>query len=226
MSVFNRASVTCSVCGQVTEGEVAGSVNADRRPDLRGAILDRRFQLVSCASCKANLRLPPGMTYMDMGRQQWMIAYPVDFVAQWREKESIAQDVFTRGFGLGAPAAARALGISLVPRIAFGWPAIREKILCRALERDDVTLELLKLLVIRTIPNPPFSDATELRLESADDEAVVLAWSAKATEAILTTVRVPWSAYDAIVEDEAGWAELRAGFESAMFVDIARLLID
>jgi hypothetical protein len=225
MSLFNRAAVTCPVCDAVTEGDVVASVNADRRPDLRAAIIDGSFQAVPCVSCGATLRLPPNLTYLDVGSGLWLLGHPIAALADWRDLETLCEDVFAHGFGAAAPKPAQAIGRRLRPRMAFGWPAVREKLLCAALDIDDSTLELLKLEIIRSIPDPPFADDSELRLVGADDAEIALQWSSTITEAPLTGLRLPWAAYEAIAPDDPAWASLRAEFAGRSFVDIARLLV-
>ena len=38
------------------------------------------------------------------------------------------------------------MGEGFQPRLVFGWPALREKLLCASLSLNDVDLELLKWL--------------------------------------------------------------------------------
>ena len=44
MSLFNPAAAQCPNCGTAQDVQLVGSINADRRPDLRQQILDRTFQ--------------------------------------------------------------------------------------------------------------------------------------------------------------------------------------
>src|SRR5262249_5225854 len=140
------------------------SVNADRRPDLRSAILDRSFQRESCPGCKESFRLDPELTYFDMARQQWILVQPVARLPQWVELEQQARTTFERTYGPGAPPMLQALGQKLQARIAFGWAALREKVLAVEHGLRDADLELLKAMLLRGIDNPQLADDTELRL--------------------------------------------------------------
>ena len=65
MSIFKAMQLTCPVCRKAFDYEAVHSVNADRRPDLRAAILDGSFQQVDCPSCRARFRLDPSFNYLD-----------------------------------------------------------------------------------------------------------------------------------------------------------------
>lgn len=146
---------------------------------------------------------------------------------RWAELEAEAADVFSRGYGASAPRAAQEVGAGLSARVVFGWPALREKLLAAALGLDDVTLELLKLAVIRDIPGAPFGATTELRLHEAGAEAddLVLRWSNLQTETPLSELRLPRAAFADVAADVAGWAEVRGDLAGRLFVDTARLLV-
>src|SRR3954471_7312048 len=129
MSLFTTAEVTCGACGNKHEVLRAASINADRREDLRQAILDGSFQLETCVSCGERMRLPAQVSYLDIGRGQWIIAEDTAGLETWREAEARAQGLFDSTFGRAAPPLARELGGGLAPRLVFGWPAMREKLL-------------------------------------------------------------------------------------------------
>jgi hypothetical protein len=224
MSLFTPVNAQCPACGTENELQVVGSVNADRRPDLRRQILDRTFQAATCTHCATKFRLPPLFTYVDFERNQWIQAHPSDEVAAWEEHEKDAQEIFDAVYGADAPEAAQEIGQAMNRRLTFGWPAVTEKLLCGELGLDDVTLELLKIAVLRSVPRPPLADGAELRLERAEDGKLVLSWMISATEARLNSLRIPRDVYDDIAGD-AAWAELRHELTGHMFVDMNRLLI-
>jgi hypothetical protein len=111
------------------------------------------------------------------------------------------------------------------PRVVFGWPAVREKLLCQELGLEDVTLELLKVAILRDVQQPPFADTTELRLVDGDDVMLRFAWFDAADETELARLAVPRPVYRGVAADGAAWAGLRAAFQGAAFVDLNRLLV-
>ncbi|HUZ64422.1 MAG TPA: CpXC domain-containing protein [Acetobacteraceae bacterium] len=223
MSIFLTATATCPVCQATTEVELSASVNADRRPDLRDAILDGSFQAATCPKCASPMRLPARITYLDVGRGQWILMQSADTRDDWAAEETAASGVYDETFGAEAPEFSREIGADLRPRLVFGWPALREKLLCQQLGLDDVTLELLKIAVMRDVPGAPISDATELRLVGGDDTQLDFAWFNALSEERLASLEVPRDAYDSLEEEPEGWDSLRANFKDRMFVDLRRI---
>ena len=224
MSLFDRMQARCPICDAAQEIDLVGSVNADRRPDLRAQILDRRFQEQTCATCGAVFRLPPGFTYGDFGRHQWILAHPFELRGEWRRLEVEALETFAALYGEGSTAEAREIGQGIAPRITFGWPAVRETLVCQEAGLDDIELELAKLAVLRRVPGSPVADGTELRLDRIEGEVLVLYWVDAVTESAITAVRLPRAAYDAIAADGVAWADLRRQIGAGPFADYARIL--
>jgi hypothetical protein len=225
MSIFNRLSAQCPHCGAVQTIELVASVNADRRPDLREQILARAFQARPCTSCGSAFRFPPRFTYQHFDMQQWILVHPRPEVAKWRALDDEALEIFAANYGPGTSPMAEEIGREVSPRVVFGWPALREKLVARAAGLDDITLELLKMAVIRDIPGSPLTDETELRLERAEANILVLAWTEGQTEAVSKALHVPRGAYDEVAADTGDWAEPRAQFTGHAFVDLNRLLV-
>lgn len=224
MSIFAPVTAQCPQCGTEQTVDLVASVNADRRPDLRQQILDHTFQGCVCKSCGATFRLPPRFTYQHFKQHLWIVAHPRDDLDNWAELDALTAEIFTGNFGPSAPPMAQRIGGQISPRVVFGWPALREKLVAREAGLDDVELELLKMAVIRNVTDSPLADETELRLDRVEGDEFVLAWVEGMAEAPQTALRVPRAVYDEIVADTAGWAALRAEFAGHTFVDLNRLL--
>ena len=56
MSVFHTETINCPACATPVEFKLVFSVNADRRPDLRDAIIAGTFQRQPCPSCGTAIR--------------------------------------------------------------------------------------------------------------------------------------------------------------------------
>jgi len=225
MSIFDRFSAQCPECGTELTVDLVASINADRRPDLREQVLTREFQARTCDSCGATFRLPPRFTYQHFGQNLWIIVHPRADLAKWQELDTEVADLFDRNFGAGGSPMARQVGREISPRVVFGWPALREKLVARAAGLDDVELELLKMAVIRQVPDSPLSDETELRLDRVEGNDLVMVWVHGVTEAPETALHVPREVYDQIAADTEGWAALRAQLTGHPFVDLNRLLV-
>jgi hypothetical protein len=224
MSIFRPIPLPCPRCHAEATFDAVGSVNADRRPDLRDAILSGEFQRKDCMRCGAQFRLDTDFSYLDVGRGQWIAAAPVSGLNDWKLRETVARELFARAYGDKAPAAAVKIGRKLAPRITFGWPALREKLRARQHNLDDVTLEACKASVMRRLPELPFGADNDLRLIDVTSNKLVLAWVRPADSGVGEMLGVPRKLYDDIAADSAwdGWREDYAG---ALFVDLNRELV-
>jgi hypothetical protein len=225
MSRFQTQTLSCPSCGEPVEFEAVISVNADRRPDLRESILDRSFQRQDCPKCGTSFRLDPAMNYLDVGRGQWIAAFPIARLGQWKTMEEQAASTFARAYGEKASAAARSIGSGLRPRVTFGWAALREKLLAAEHQIDDANLELVKTAILRGLHNSPMGAETELRLVAVEGSELVMAWIRAVNEEILEGLRVPRSMYDEIAADATDWQALRDELSAGLFVDMNRLLV-
>jgi hypothetical protein len=224
MSIFDPFAANCPHCGAEQKVHLVASLNADRRGDLRQEVLDHKFQARTCDECGVEFRLPPRFTYQHFAQQLWIIAHPRADLQKWQELDSEVQELFAGNFGPGAPPMARDIAKQISPRVVFGWPALREKLVAREAGLDDIELELLKMAIIRQVPNPRIADEMELRLDRVEGDDLVLAWVDGTTEAPETALRVPRSTLDEIKADP-DWAPLRAQFTGPAFVDLNRLLV-
>src|SRR5437868_10649487 len=99
MSMFRTMMVNCPECGTAVDFKAVISVNADRRSDLRAAIIDGSFQRQPCPKCGKDFRLDPELTYVDVGRGQWIAAFPVAKLGHWKELEDQARATFAQAYG-------------------------------------------------------------------------------------------------------------------------------
>jgi hypothetical protein len=226
LSIFRTQQVTCPACKEAVEFQVVFSVNADRRPDLRAAIIDGSFQREACPKCAGTFRLDPDLNYVNLNRNEWIGAFPIARLGEWQELEKLAQGTFARAFGEQAPAPARALGKNLRPRVTFGWAALREKLIAAENNLDDVNLEIVKTMVLRGVDNQPLmANNTELRLTAIEGPNLMLTWIHSPTERLIERMAVPRKLYDEVTADPEGFAELRKDLTAGFFVDLNRLLL-
>ena len=225
MSIFHTVHATCPNGEQRVEVSRVASVNADRRPDLRDAILDRTFQAETCPECAAPLRLPPHLSYVDMRRGDWLLCEAPAELPNWSTHDAEARAMFADMFGPDAAPFVRELAAGMKPRIVFGWSALREKIIAKELGLDDITLEPLKAGILRDHPGTPVGGGLSLRLTAGDATSLTLAVTNDESEEITVTTDVPRSLHDDIAGD-AAWALLRARFENQTLLDLARLTLE
>lgn len=223
MSLFQPVNLTCPSCGKLITMDAVGSVNADRRPDLRDDILNNSFQDTRCASCGKTFRLQPNFNYLDAGRGQWIAGMPANRMPQYLTIEDEVSELFAQSYGNKAPPAAQSVGNDLAVRLTFGWPAIREKLLARQNDLDDVVIEMLKLDLLRRLPSVPLAPGIELRLVGVAETMLNFNWVNTATEEEEGEVLVPRELYDKIAEAPDAWAPVRAELSNGPFVDMQKL---
>lgn len=235
MSLFVEMNLTCPQCAEVFSFDAVGSVNADRRPDLRQEILEGVFQIASCSACDHSFRLEPDFNYLDVGHGQWIAALPARKARDHLEAAAEKEAVFDLSYGAAAPAAAQAVGKDLTRRLVFGWPALREKLVLAELGFDDVLWEVAKLDLLRSLPEAPLAEGVELRLlglsGATDPDAVKadalldLVWVRAESEEVLNHFQVSRDLYDGIADNPDPWVPVRAMLASGLFVDMQKLFM-
>jgi hypothetical protein len=225
MSQFTTATVVCPACSTEVSFDLVQSVNADRMPSLRAQILARTFQSKACPACGTGFRVEPGFNYVEHGRDLWIAAWPLQRLPHWQEEEAAAEMRFERVYGPQSSPFIQAIGARLKRRLAFGWAAVREKLVIADLGLDDVAVELCKSAVLRASASAPVGLGAELRLLGGDVDHLGFAWLRSLDESMLQPVRVKRALYDEIAADDGGdWLPLRKQL-GGMFVDVGRLLV-
>lgn len=225
MSLFTSSELACPHCSQQVPFDVCASVNADRRPDLRAAILDNTFQLATCPHCSGQFRMEPQLNYLDVGRGQWIAAFPHDQIDNWATIEAAAQESFGKAYGPQASAVEREIGDDLTVRVVFGWAGLREKLLAMDARLNDVHLEQAKLVLMRELDDPPLPIGAELRLvavtNTPDAELTVAVLDRNGSE--LERMDVPMDVLSDVAQDAEAWAPLTAKLQAGAYVDMQRL---
>lgn len=224
MSLFSPVTMACPNCRTDNTFDAFHSVNADRRADLKAAILAGAFQRVHCTSCGVEFRLEPSFNYLDVAAGLWVSARPIAALAHWQPEVARADAAFALAYGDKAGSAAREIGARLAARITFGWPAMREKIVIRDAGLDDVGIEAVKLAILRNRPGNPLAPGIELRLIEAAGDTLTFAWMTVASNEARDIFGARRALYDALATDP-DWAETRASLSVDLFVDIQRMFI-
>ena len=225
MSVFTTREFICPDCGAALEFDNFDSINADRRPDLRGDILTGRLSRVHCEACDKDFRPEPNLNYLDYETGIWVMAQPIYDIARWDVEEEKATVLFANAYGKNAPDSAREIGDNLIPRLTFGWAAFREKLVSKAAGLDDLALEKTKLTILANRKGNPVIPGVELRLLNARDRAFRMAWIDATTGENLQQFDIQRALYED-VEESSDWREIDKKLDAGIFVDIQRMFIE
>ena len=146
MSVFQTQTMQLPGVRHAVPFKLAFSVNADRRPDLRDAIVAGTFQRQPCPSCGSRIPGRPQIHLHGLRHGLYIGVWPVAKRGQWQAWAARRAETFEEGLGKRrSPEARQARRGSSRPRAVFGWPALAEKIIARQAGIDDRTLELAKV---------------------------------------------------------------------------------
>jgi hypothetical protein len=225
MSIFRTFDVNCPACNTPVSFDLVMSISADRRPDLREAILDGTFQRKVCPACKTAFRAEPEFTYIDFARGQYIFVWPVEKRQAWQQWAEKSRETFDAALGKGATPEAVAIGKKVDPRAVFGWPALIEKILARQYGIDDRTLEVTKIAVMRSGAETPIPGELELRLVGEEEGDLVLAWVGALDRRVGGAMRVPRALIGEIEAEPAAWKDVRDEVADGMLVDFQREML-
>jgi hypothetical protein len=221
MSLRREHEFQCPDCHASFKLEVYSTINATRAPELRSAVMERRFQRHRC-DCGSSIGLEPEeLSYLDTERKQWIVLMASARLGDWREHEARTQDLFNRALGSEAPAAAQEIGQGISPRLVFGLEGLREKLLIQELGLDDVVIECMKLFAMRSAKIMP-ARAQELLFQGIEEEHLKLDLVDHEDGKLKSSMGVPRALYAEIASSE-DWAGFRAQMGEGPFVDTRRL---
>ena len=226
MSIFRQETLACP-CLQ-GQGRVRDGPFDQCRPAARPARRDPGSQLpgpdLREVRDEVSASSPNSPTTTSVGASGWRFTRPTR-PRTGKTLEAQAQATYDKAFGDAAPAAARLLGKRIVPRLVFGWAALREKLVAREADLDDREVELVKLALLRGAGPRLLGAATELRLVAVEADDLIMAWLDIPKDEAIEMLRVPRALYDGIAGNDQGWQPLRHELGEGLFVDMQRLLL-
>ena len=225
MSIFRTYELNCPACNTPVRFDLVMSVSADRRPDLRAAILDGSFQRKVCPACETAFRPEPEFTYIDFARGQYVFVYPVAKRTAWQEWAVKAEEIFDTTLGKKSTREAQTLGKRVDPRVVFGWPALIEKILAKQAGIDDRTLEVAKIAVMQNSDEAPVPGQMEFRLVGDEDGSLVFAWVRALDRHVGDAMLVPRSLIAEIETQPTAWKGVRDDVSKGLVVDFQREML-
>jgi hypothetical protein len=213
MSQTATHQVRC-ICGATVSVRCADSINAERHPHMREAILARTLHVFRCEACQAPLAVDKSFVYVDLERRQLISVHPPSERARAREHGEELAGVFERALGERAGATARATfgGDAFHVRVCYGNEELREKLVAHDAGLRDLPLEALKAELLAGTEALREASVIALYLDRADDrELVFLAERAgEAPRLLERAVTAERARYDALAA--VPWEELLARF--------------
>ena len=221
MSQTANREIECN-CGVKLAVLCADSVNAERHPHMRQAVLDRQLHVFRCAACNVNIVVEHRFWYLDLARGQFYGVFPASSRAQERECAQAVHDAFQLALGERAGATARALFPSeaMHVRVCFGNEELREKIVLSEAGLLDLALEVLKARMLvemhRSGPDVARLGVQTLRLDHVEPNGDLACFFEQATtppRPLEIGVVIPRARYEEIAA--VPWQELLAQYPFA-----------
>jgi hypothetical protein len=129
VSTFSEIPITCPHCRHTRERSVAVSVNAERSPHLREAILDGSFQAISCESCRGEFVIGHPFLYVDFPRKQWFMCHRPGQESACAQLEQDAQRDFSVVAQNARDAGVGEIMEGIQVEVVFGLLELRERLL-------------------------------------------------------------------------------------------------
>lgn len=222
MSTADTERLVCPACRHAWSEVVYRGLHISRIPHVREEILAGTWQTWPCPACGRRVRVNHSpVVYTDFPNQVYI-------AVEGRGHDDVAdavarhRGVFDAAFTFGPPVAEE-LGQSLRPRLVFGLPALREKLVLLDAGLDDHVVEAAKgdhlrdlgldpaevqvrvtavadgghLLVVHLAPDPPAVDV--------DGVEAVQAEPPRAFDTILAPVVARRAAARARIADDYPW---------------------
>lgn len=165
MSVYHPVQATCS-CGNTFEARAAHSVNAQRSPAVRTAILDGTFHRSFCPTCGKAVTIETPFFYTDLKRKSVFMVKPRGerYLAR-RDSERLSHAV-----GFIPPSMISKRGRQL--RVVYGLDELREKLVAQDAGYDDGFIELAKVFVLHEHPFLLHKQRLQLHLTAVQSDKV------------------------------------------------------
>lgn len=174
MSQTATHEVLCA-CGATVSVFCADSINAERHPHMRDAVLARTLHVFQCEACLGRIVVDKPFVYVDLARRQLYGVHPAHERAHERVHGEALMAMWARTLGPEAGVAARSLfrGDSFHVRLCYGAEELREKLVAHDAGLRDLVVEAIKAEVLASSPELRAADVIALRLDEVRDDVLV-----------------------------------------------------
>jgi hypothetical protein len=214
MSQTQAHEVRCR-CGATVSVFCADSINAERHPHMRDAILSRTLHVFQCAACLGTITVDKPVLYVDLAHRQLYAMHPASERALERQHGDELIEVWSKSVGDTAGAAARALwgGGSFHVRLCYGLEELREKLVAHDAGLRDLVIEALKAEAMAQAEELQKLGVITLRFDGVRDDGQLVFVAECATDPptlLEVGLVIDRARYDALAA--LSWQELLAKF--------------
>jgi CpXC protein len=183
MSQTATHEVRCR-CGATVSVFCADSINAERHPHMRDAILSRTLHVFQCAACHTSIAVDKSLLYVDLVRGQLYGVHPASERAHERLHGDELIEVWSKAVGDQAGEAARALfeGGKFHVRLCYGLEELREKLVAHDAGLRDLVIEALKAEAMAATEELRALAVVTLRLDGVRDDGQLVFVAERATD--------------------------------------------
>lgn len=228
MSHFSTRHVACPRCKVVAPRSLVDSLNCERTPAARDAILSETFQQFSCESCNYQFLVEDPFIYTDFIRKHWIGVFPRSWELQWAEYETHpVKAYFDNMEGPHSSPAARVMAGGFKVRAVFGLPTLREKLICFDQGLDDAQLELVKLHLMRTVEGLTFGPQSRPRLHRVEGSELIFRVPCRVnSQWRVVELGLPLELYHRQLDDAPSLVPFLRSLRAGAFVDLGRIMIE
>jgi hypothetical protein len=214
MSQTATHEVRCR-CGATVSVFCADSINAERHPHMRDAILARTLHVFQCGACLGSIAVDKPLLYVDLGRGELYGLHPASERAHEREHGEALVEAWSVAVGDRAGAAARTLfdGNRFHVRLCYGLEELREKIVAHEAGLRDLVVEAVKAEVMAASEELRRLSVIALRLDSVGEAGELRLIAERATDpptVLDLGLAIERARYDALAA--VPWRDLLARF--------------
>ena len=124
MSTQKKTQAICPHCQHDSIEKIFISINAERSPHLRTALIDQTLHRIHCAQCEQYYTFDLQMNWVDFIKKEWVRVFPLSSRAQWASLMNASEQAYQQYLvGEAAPVMVHELGVGMKVRSVFGLVA-------------------------------------------------------------------------------------------------------
>ena len=168
MSIAEAQTVACPECAAPQAVLLGESVNIQRSPAWRQAVLDGTFHRFACTACGASFTVERDVLYADLLHGVLIGCFSRARRGELASLEEQLVETWVTAVETEAPPAVAAQFEGPGPRVVFGLAELRQKVVCFDAQLDDRLVEAVKLALLEGVPGAAAAGVADLLLVAVD----------------------------------------------------------